>query len=37
MLPRTDNHLSCFQEPGLSRWLDFFEDWYRRSNWPSRS
>lgn len=37
VLPRTDNHLSCFQEPGLSRWLDFFEDWYRRSNRPTRS
>ena len=37
VLPQTDNHLSCFQEPGLSRWLDFFEDWYRRSNRPARS
>lgn len=28
---------SCFQEPGLSRWLDFFEGWYRPSNRPARS
>jgi thioesterase domain-containing protein len=32
VLPGTGDHLSCFQEPGLSHWLDFFEGWYRRAN-----
>jgi hypothetical protein len=37
VLPQTESHLSCFQEPGLSCWLDFFERWYRSKNPPQYS
>ncbi|HEV8000331.1 MAG TPA: amino acid adenylation domain-containing protein [Planctomycetaceae bacterium] len=37
VLPQTESHLSCFQEPGLSCWLDFFERWYRSKNPPQHS